>query len=126
MKKKLFFICAALSLLASCGKYGYDFADGYQQGDPDGNDPGNDTSMTWIDRSMYDKARTYPGLVGANVKRIQDTTINLPLNFRWVNSSDLKVSVVPSPVFSTGLYAPAGENIRITVPEGIIGLSAQI
>ncbi|TJZ59740.1 hypothetical protein FAZ15_12620 [Sphingobacterium olei] len=125
MKKKLLFIgTILLSILVSCGKYGYEFEDGYQTGDPTGKDV--ETDMSYIDKSMYDKARIYPGMVGANVRRIQDTTINLPLNFRWISAIDLKVGSAPGPVFSTGLYAPAGENIRITVPAGIIGLTAQI
>lgn len=126
MKKSILCIGVALLALASCGKYGYDFEDGYQSGDPDGSNPGNDTSMTYVDRSMYDKARLYPGMVGDGVERVENLTVNLPLNFRYVNTADLKVSYTPQPIFSTGLYAPAGENIKITVPAGIVGLTAQI
>ncbi|SMG51060.1 M60 family metallopeptidase [Sphingobacterium psychroaquaticum] len=124
MKKKLLFIGVALSTLISCGKYGYDFQDGYQDGDPTGKDIEKD--MSYIDKSMFDKARVYPGMVGANVRRIQDTTINLPLNFRRVSANDLKVRSAPGAIFSTGLYAPAGENVRITVPSGVVGLTAQV
>jgi len=112
-----------LSILTSCGKYGYDFEDGYQTGQETGKE---DESGSYIDRSRLDQARVYPGLVGSNVRRIQDTTINLDLNFRWIRANELKVSVTPAPILSTGLYAPAGENIKIIVPAGIIGLSAQI
>lgn len=124
MKKKLLCVAAILSIMASCGKYGYDFEDGYQEGESTGKDIERD--MDYIDKSMYDKARIYPGMVGATVHRIPDTTIYLPMNFHWIDGNDLKVSSAPGPVFSTGLYAPAGENIRIIVPEGVIGLTAQI
>lgn len=124
MNRNFLYILSFMAIMSSCGKYGYEFEHGYQSSDSTGT--GKDTSMSYVDLTMIDKARVYPGLVGANVKRIADTTINLPLNFRWIRSYDLKVNVTPQPLFSTGLYAPAGENIRIVVPEGIIGLTAQI
>lgn len=124
MNKKLLVWCISLGLFTSCGKYGYEFQDGYQQGDETGT--GKDTSMSYIDKSMYDRARVYPGLVGDGVNRIADTTVTLPLNYRLVSASDLKVNSAPGAIFSTGLYAPAGENIKITVPQGIVGLTAQI
>lgn len=124
MKKKFFSLCVGLGMLTSCSEYGYNFEDGYQTGEASGS--GKDTSMNYVDRTMLDKARIYPGLVGENVKRIQDTTVSIPLNFRLITAEDLKVSVTPRAIFSTGLYAPAGENIKITVPKGIVGLTAQI
>lgn len=124
LTKYMLFFVVAFSI-ASCGKYGYDFEDGYQTGDPTGED-NRDTNMNYVDRSLYDRARIYPGMVGANVRRIPDTTIMLDLNFKWVKSSDLRVNVAPSPLYSTGLYAAAGENIRITVPAGVLGLTVQV
>ncbi len=124
MKKYIWFIIAVLSTVVACGKYGYDFKDGYQTGEESGND--KETDMSYVDKSMYDLARVYPGLVGANVKRVQDTSIILPLNFRLVSANDLRVVSAPGAIFSTGMYAPAGENIRINVPEKLIGLTAQI
>src|SRR5690606_39559282 len=122
--KYMLFFAVAFSI-ASCGKYGDDFEDGYQTGDPTGED-NRDTNMNYVDRSLYDRARIYPGMVGANVRRIPDTTIMLDLNFKWVKSSDLRVNGAPSPLYSTGLYAAAGENIRITVPPGVLGLTVQV
>lgn len=116
----------ALGLCASCGKYGYDFQDGFQQGDDTPSDIVTDTTMYVADRSMYGKARLFPGLVGENVPRITDTTIHFDLDFQLVKASDIKVSTTPKPIFSTGLYAPAGENIRIVVPENVLGLTVQI
>lgn len=124
INKKILSLCILLGMLTSCGKYGYDFEDGYQVGDESGS--GKDSTMSYIDKTMYDKARIYPGMVGDNVKRIQDTSVTLPLNFRLVNRNDLKVNSAPGAIFSTGLYAPAGENIKINVPEGVLGITAQI
>lgn len=112
-------------LIFSCGKYGYNFQDGWQNGDSDGISP-EDSSLTYIDISKIDKARIFPGLIGENVKRAQDTSITLNIDYREVTSADLKVWKAPLPIFSVGLYAPAGENIKIVVPEGVNGLSVQI
>lgn len=115
----------SIVLLAACGKYGYDFENGYQKGDETGTDP-DDTSLEYIDKSMHDRARIYPGLVGNGVHRAMDTTITMDLNFRYVRPSDLKVSVTPRPIFSVGLYAGAGENVKIEVPNNVLGLTVQI
>lgn len=125
LKQTVLFLMA-LGICSSCGKYGYDFQDGYQQGDDTASTIITDTTMYVADRSMYAKARIFPGLVGENVPRITDTTINFDLDFKWVKESDIKVSTTPKPIFSTGLYAPAGENIRIVVPENVLGLTVQI
>jgi len=122
---KYLFVSVVVMALASCDKYGYDVEDGYQKGDDSGEEV-PDTDMSYVDRSLYDRARIYPGLVGDGVRRIADTTVMLDLNFKWVKTSDLRVSVTPSPLFSTGLYAAAGENIRITVPQGVVGLTVQV
>lgn len=115
-----------LAIVSSCGKYGFEFENGYQQGDSTESEILSDTTMFKADKSLYHRARIYPGLVGQNVVRIKDTTISLLMNKEYVSAFDYKVSYVPPPTYSTGLYAPAGENIRITVPEGVIGLTVQI
>ncbi|NGM61613.1 hypothetical protein G5B30_06745 [Sphingobacterium sp. SGG-5] len=127
MKRYLRFLVLSIGIITvvSCGRYGYEFADGYQQGDADGKTP-PDNDMTFVDRSLIDRARIYPGLVGENVRRIPDTTIMLDLDFKWIKSIDLRVQVTPTPILSTGLYAAAGENIRITVPNGVLGLTVQV
>jgi len=123
--KKSIIAVILLSTFISCGKYGYDFENGFQSGDTDGENP-SDTSLNYVDKSMLDRARIYPGLVGASAKRIQDTLVSLDLDFRYIRSSDLKISVTPRPIFSTGLYAPAGENVKIVVPTGATGLTVQV
>lgn len=124
--RNIFILAATLMALASCGKYGYDFQDGHNIGDKDPSPIETDTTMYVADKSLYHRARIYPGLVGDNVPRIADTAITFDMDYLYVSSADLKVSVVPQPIFSTGLYAPAGENIKITVPEGVLGLTVQI
>lgn len=129
MKRKyingLFALLAILTMNA-CGKYGYDFVDGYQTGDSTASPIETDTTMFVADKSLYPKARIFPGLVGDNVMRIKDTTIRMDLNFEYASAQERMVSVVPPPIFSTGLYAPAGELIRVVVPQGVIGLTIQI
>ncbi|QBQ40428.1 hypothetical protein E2P86_04375 [Sphingobacterium psychroaquaticum] len=129
MKSKYLIYClalAGLSTVFSCGKYGYDFEDGYQQGDSTASPINTDTTMFLADKSLYAKARVFPGLVGENVKRIKDTTITMNLSYEYVSDYERMVQDVPQPIFSTSLYAPAGELIRIVVPQGVIGLTAQI
>jgi len=123
---KIIYVVASMLALSACSEYGYDFQDGYQKGDSESNPILTDTTMNVADKSLYYRARIFPGLVGDNVKRIVDTTIVFDMDYVAVTSIDLKVNIVPPPVYSTGLYAPAGENIRITVPPGIIGLTVQI
>jgi len=118
-------LLAAL-LAASCGKYGYDFADGYQEGDSTASFIETDPNSSLADKSMYGKARVFPGLVGDNVRRLEDSVVLMDLKFDYVSSRDLRVGVVPPPIFSTGLYAPAGELIRVEVPSGVLGLTMQI
>lgn len=124
--KSLAIVALSLCTFASCGKYGYDFVDGYQDGDTDPSGISTDTAMNVADKSLYHRARIFPGLVGENVPRVTDTTITFDMDYEYISTFDLKVSQVPQPYFSAGLYAPAGENIKIIVPEGLFGLTAQI
>lgn len=128
MKMNFLNICFAATMLftvASCGKYGYDFEDGYQVGELQGTDP-NDTDLDYVDRTMYERARVYPGLVGEGVPLLKDHTVSMNFKFKFVKSVDLKVGRTPQPIFSTGMYAPAGRNIKVTVPAGVYGLTMQI
>lgn len=128
MKRHYYLLVLSICIVAlsSCGKYGYDFVDGFQSGDSTASELITDTTMNVADKSMYARARIFPGLVGETVPRIQDTTVIFKMKFKHVKPYHIKVNVTPQPIFSTGLYAPAGENIKITVPEGVIGLTAQI
>ena len=124
--KNIFLVGLSVLSLSSCGKYGYDFEHGHKEGDKEPSIIVTDTTMSVADKSLYHRARLYPGLVGDNVKRIADTVVTFDMDYLYVTRKDLKASEVPEPIFSTGLYAPAGENIKIIVPAGVIGLTVQV
>jgi hypothetical protein len=112
--------------LVSCKKYGYEFEDGYNKpGTPD-SEQTLDTSMNYIDKSLYSRVRIFPGMVEATEPRLKDVKFTLDLNFSASNSYLLRIAVAPQPQFSTGFYAPAGELIKIIVPAGVNGLSVQV
>ena len=127
-KQKLFYsllLFAGLLGASSCEKYGYNVPDGY----PDYTDrPGGDldTNLKQIDKSMYAKARVFPGLVDQSEPRVQNAKFTLDLNFTKQTAQNLRINVAPEPQFSTGYYAAPGELVRIVVPEGIEGLTVQI
>ncbi|MFT3903633.1 MAG: M60 family metallopeptidase [Niabella sp.] len=116
----------AVLILASCGKKS-DF--GYLK-DPTKEDNGLDsvvlkvdTSLNTVDKSKYLQAGIFPGLVCAEEPRVTKT---IDLDLFYVKSEDLRISVLPSPQFSTGFYAAPGELVIITVPQGVYDLSVQI
>lgn len=116
-----------LAVLPSCKKYGTTFADGYVDGSA--NEQGTitvDTAMSRVDRTMYSRARLFPGMVDAAEPRLVNEKITLDLNFSSSTAAMLRISVAPTPQFSTSLYAPAGELIKIIVPAGISGLTVQV
>jgi hypothetical protein len=119
-------VCMLLltAVLACRKKYAYDFEDGT---------PGNgsgapaitiDTSIKNVDASKYAQARVFPGLVCASEPR---TKVDLAMNLNYNQvREELRISVPPSPQFSTGLYAAPGELVIIDVPESEYSLSVQI
>lgn len=113
--------------LASCSKdYGYDFENGYATPQPNDSIDLNIDTSRHIDRSKYGAARLFPGLVGDSAPRLQNFKVNLNIDYKTADKSLLRISVLPEPWFGTGLYAPAGERIKIEVPAGVYGLTAQI
>ncbi len=118
----LLFMCAIL-FVACNKKYGYDFADGVSPGGQK-EDITVDTSMGTVDRSLYHKARIFPGMVEASEPRVKDFDVVLDLNY--VPANQLKVNVTPSGIHSVSLYAPPGELIKIIVPANGEGLTIQI
>jgi len=119
-------LVAMVTLFASCGKKS-DF--GYLK-DPTKSDNGVDsivvkvdTSMASVDKSKYLQASIFPGLICVEEPRITKT-INLDLFY--VKAQDLRISVLPQPMFSTGFYAAPGELVELTVPDGVYDLSLQI
>lgn len=111
----------------SC-KRNYDF--GYQDGFPDqGKDGASvtvDTSIKKIDVSRYAKARVFPGLVCSDEPRLMNYTVNMDLKYFPADKDQLRMSTIPQPQFSTGLYAAPGELVIIDVPAGVGSLGYQI
>ncbi|WP_159523655.1 M60 family peptidase N-terminal accessory domain-containing protein [Sunxiuqinia indica] len=118
-------ILTGLSIMGCDVSYNYDFKDGYDDYVFDSDSVTIDT-LTGIDQSMLAKAFIFPGLVGDNERRIQDTVIRLDLSYKYVSPRKLNITMVPEPIYSTGLYAGPGELIEISVPAGVMGLSVQI
>lgn len=111
----------------SCKKYGYKFDDGYNaSGEVVSDGMPLDTMMQQVDRSMYSRARIFPGMVEPTEPRVKDAKVILDLNFSASNGDLLRINVAPEPQFSIGYYAPAGELIKIIVPAGVNGLSVQV
>lgn len=80
-----------------------------------------------IDVSMYNQARMYPGLVDtAKSDPIPEAIVTLDLTRRYVNPIDLGILQAPQQIYSTGLYAGAGEKVIIELDEEIQGLSVQV
>ncbi|MGA6120332.1 M60 family metallopeptidase [Sphingobacterium anhuiense] len=129
MKLKQFTALLSMTMLlavTSCSKYGYNIPDGYPDNSKNTADGVIDTNMKLIDKTMYAKARVFPGLVDIEEPRVVDAKFTLDLNFTKQTTLNLKISVAPEPQFSTGYYAAPGELIKIVVPQGIEGLSVQI
>ena len=115
-----------LLAFSACKKYGYEVPDGYPDDSKNTADGTIDTNMKVIDKSMYSKARVFPGLVDQSEPRVKDAQFTLDLNFTDQTAQNLRISVAPSPQYSTGYYAAPGELIKIVVPAGIDGLTVQI
>lgn len=127
---KLLFLGVLFSIgtLSCSKKYGYFFPDGYNPTSfPDTlTNITLDTGVLKIDKSQYNAARVFPGLVGIEEPRLKGISVTLDLDYVVTQSSNLRISVPPGGYFSTGYYCPPGELIEVTVPTGVYGLKAQI
>jgi len=121
-------LIAVILLLANtaCKKYGYNIPDGYPDDSQNVANGNIDTNLKLIDKSMYAKARVFPGLVDQSEPRVQNAKFTLDLNFNDQTADNLRISVAPEPQFSTGYYAAPGELVKIVVPAGVEGLTVQI
>ncbi|SDD55438.1 MULTISPECIES: M60 family metallopeptidase [Pedobacter] len=129
MKLNHFTILCAVTLVlgtTACKKYGYNIPDGYPDNSENVAGGSIDTNMKVIDKSMYAKARVFPGLVDQSEPRVQNAKFTLDLNFTDQTADNLRIQVAPEPQYSTGYYAAPGELIKIDVPAGIEGLTVQI
>lgn len=119
----LLFVLGASVWLGGCDTaYKYDITDGIDKDGAEGPDVTIDTEKG-IDVSMYEKARIFPGLVDTAKEERIDATIELDLSKQYIDSITLGVAKVPQPIYSTGLYAGAGEQVAITVEDNTMGLS---
>lgn len=94
-------------------------------------------SINGIDESMYAKARIFPGLVDTTREVRIDTVITLDLSKSYTTMRDMGLyssfsnkkfsDVLPKPIYSTGVYAGAGELVNIILPDDAgYALTAQI
>lgn len=120
--------------LAGCEASDFDFDDGWDTNRTDSSAVTVDT-IQGIDASMYGKARMFPGLVDTLTEhRIADTLVALDLSRKYASMEDLclkrlwleDTEEAPQPIYSTGLFAGAGELVTIYVPEDVWGLTVQI
>lgn len=128
----VFSLIIASNVLVGCDATENDLESGWDVNRSDSSNVTVDT-LQGIDVSMYEKARVFPGLVDTlKEARIKDTLISLDLSQKYVSMQKLGLKVgtdtreMPQPIYSTGLYAGAGELITITVPDNLWGLTAQI
>ncbi|MBF0651526.1 discoidin domain-containing protein [Dysgonomonas sp. GY75] len=130
MKTKSIFIIilALIPFIWFCAcdtAYTYDIEDGLDDNSKDGPNITVETDEG-IDVSMYEEARIFPGLVDTLKEKHIEATIVLDLNKNYTDSITLGVSKVPEPIYSTGLYAGAGEKITIFVEGQTMGLKVTI
>ncbi len=142
MKRNLLYIASAFLLanmcLGSCVdvEYEYDVENGFDTNQGESSSVTVDTLLS-IDASMYEQARIFPGLVDTLKEARIDTSLVLDLSKRFVDRKTLgfypiyqdggPVELLPQPIYSTGLYAGAGELVAIHIPDGNTwGLSVQI
>lgn len=80
-----------------------------------------------IDVSHYDKARVFPGLVDTlTERRIDEAIVNIDMTYRTVLAANVNLSITSPAIYSTGLYAGAGEKITIFLDDDVKGLTVQI
>jgi hypothetical protein len=120
-------LCTAI-FLAGCidVAYKYDIESGYDDHTAT-ESTATEEEQEGIDVSMYNHARIFPGLVDTlTERRVADTLISIDLSRRYLAPNVLKAMHTPEPIYSTGLYAGAGEQITIEIEGNIMGLSVQI
>lgn len=94
-------------------------------------------TLAGIDVSMYHLARIFPGLVDTLTEKHIEKELHLDLSKPFVTRREygfstrfvdkLAANALPQPIYSTGLYAGAGELVKIVIPESdVFGLTVQI
>ncbi|MCR8844028.1 M60 family metallopeptidase [Paenibacillus sp. SC116] len=69
-------------------------------------------------------ADQFPGKVASDAPRVNDQRVTV--NFDYYAADELRMYAAPVPWVSTGLYAPAGEDIIIDVPAGTPSLEVMV
>lgn len=125
MKYNIFIISIFITLLCACHEAGSDIESAF---DDHVYDDANITVETnnSIDVSMYDQARIFPGLIDTALTVRTDTTVVIDQSRRYISASQLNLAFVPEAIYSTGLYAGAGELITFIINDNVQGLSVQI
>ena len=111
-------------LFSGCEASDFEFDSGWDDNAADSSHVTVDT-VQGIDVSMYDKARLFPGLVDtASEYRIADTVVYLDLSRKYIQLEFMEKG--PQSIYSSGLYAGAGELVTIYVPDNVWGLTVQV
>ena len=111
-------------MFSGCEASDFEFDSGWDDNSADSSHVTVDT-VQGIDVSMYDKARLFPGLVDtASEYRIADTVVYLDLSRKYIQLEFMEEG--PQSIYSSGLYAGAGELVTIYVPDNVWGLTVQV
>ncbi|MDO4162807.1 MAG: M60 family peptidase N-terminal accessory domain-containing protein [Bacteroides sp.] len=141
MNKNLLYTAFAIFVVAtslgSCidVEYTYEAENGFDDRSQDSASVTVDT-LQGIDVSMYEQARIFPGLVDTLTEMRIDTIVTFDLSKTYVDNSsaafaqiygsDGRIESLPQPIYSTGVFAGAGELVTIVVPDGTWGLTVQV
>lgn len=141
MKNRLLYTVLSLIIggmvFTACDETDIDvFPDGWDTNKSDRSDVDIDT-IGGIDVSKYHQARIFPGLVDTLTEVRIDASIVLDLSKPFVTRKEYgldrsfsqggEVELMPHPIFSTGLFAGAGELVKIEVTDpDVRGLTVQI
>jgi hypothetical protein len=124
--KRIIYIACCLAVFSACEEKDYDMIASATD-DHTGSGGGDYYTGEGIDVSMYAKARIFPGLVDTTTEeRLDEVILELDLTRKFAAATGMNLAYVPSTVYSTGLYAGAGEKITVQMDEDIKGLSVQI
>lgn len=111
-------------LFSGCEASDFEFDSGWDDNAADSSRVTVDT-VQGIDVSMYEKARLFPELVDtASERRIADTVVYLDLSRKYIQLGIMQEG--PQSIYSSGLYAGAGELVTVYVPDNVWGLTVQV
>ena len=79
------------------------------------------------DMSQWSNAMLFPGVVDTlTEKPLDETVVELDLDKSYVSEKDVDFIAMPPAIYSTGLWAGAGERVVVELDQEIKGLSVQI